>query len=92
MLRERLMAEAHAGDGLDEVRLGAVEQASWQVDLLDRERRNFSAGLACRDRAHYDEITAAGGLIDAEIHERLESCRDDEERRAVRRRPPSRRY
>jgi hypothetical protein len=83
MLYERLVAEARTGDGLDEVRLRAVEKVRWLLDLLDRQRRNFAEELACRDMARYDELAAAAGAIGAEIRKRLGSCEDDERRAAA---------
>lgn len=42
MLYERLVAESRVGDGLDGVRLGAIEKVRWLVDLLHRQRRNWT--------------------------------------------------
>lgn len=83
MLYERLAAKSRRGDGLDEVRLGAVEKVRWLVDLLDRQRRNWTAGLNCRDMERYEEISAAARPIGTEIRERLGACREDERRAAA---------
>jgi hypothetical protein len=83
MLYERLVAEAGRGDGLDGVRLGAIEKVRWLVDLLDRQRRNWTRGLNCRDMERYEEITAAAHPIGTEIRERLGACREDERRAAA---------
>lgn len=83
MLYERLAAQARTGDGLDDVRLGAVEKVRWLVDLLDRQRRNFSEGLACRTVERYEEIIVAAGPIQTQIRERLSACREDERRAAA---------
>lgn len=79
MLYERLVGEAPAGDGLNDVRLEAAEKVRWLVDLLDRQRRNSSEGMACRDADRYDEICATAALI----RDRLDACRDDDRRAAA---------
>lgn len=82
VLYERLVTKARRRDGLDEVRLDAIEKARGLVDLLDLQRRNWTQSLASPLDRH-EEMTAAAVLIGTRIDEWLGSCRADEQRRAA---------
>jgi hypothetical protein len=83
MIYDRLVERASVGDGLDEVRMTAVDAVPWLVDLLDRQRANFAERVPHPDVRRYEEHLAAGGRIRSELRRRLGDCRDDAERRAA---------
>ncbi|MBA9005817.1 DUF4132 domain-containing protein [Thermomonospora cellulosilytica] len=83
MLYERLTAKARAGDGLDAVRTDAIEKVRWLVDLLDRQRENWTEQLACRDRERHERLSTEMDLIGTKIREGLGSCGHDERRAAA---------
>ncbi|MQY07633.1 DUF4132 domain-containing protein [Actinomadura macrotermitis] len=76
MLHELLARETLRGDGLDDLRLAALDRTRWLSSLLDLQRETSARRDACypltgRRRARWEELTEVMRVRAAEIDERL---------------------
>ncbi|WP_052745147.1 DUF4132 domain-containing protein [Streptomyces sp. WM6386] len=81
MLYDTLVAQARRNDPFDDVRAGALARARWLVDLLERQRAEFAAGLHGAYTPEQSHMRDA--RIQAEIEAGLAACGDEEGRAAV---------
>ncbi|MEU6372899.1 DUF4132 domain-containing protein [Streptomyces sp. NPDC046909] len=81
MLYDTLVAESPRNDPFDAVRAAALARARWLVDLLERQRAEFAAGL----RGPYlpEQSEQQDAATRNEIDTGLAACDDEEGRAAV---------
>ncbi|MQY11384.1 hypothetical protein SRB5_15000 [Streptomyces sp. RB5] len=83
MLYESLVAQARRNDEFDVVRLGALEQVRWLVELLERQRKENAQRSWVPDEESNGRQEAVREATRAELTARLAACSDDEGRAAV---------
>ncbi|MFI0372489.1 DUF4132 domain-containing protein [Actinomadura sp. 1N219] len=84
MLYDTLAAEARQGDGLDPVRLAALDRARPLVDLFDRRQAEIQGdGTLWKGEREFEEHVARLTALEDEVHERLDASAEEEGRAAL---------